>query len=180
MELTEPEFVKRSRSINVEWLLGETLDDKGLTIRHLAVLTCMHHGRREMYNQPEYCFTAGIGVETDTDRGNGIHSRGFRVYAGMSLIRQDGENRFSMKRLEEFAQSARRTVELMLADDSDDDERIVRLRTYFVPVDQEYCATCGKTGPTITLDHGRFCSYPCGDAAMSPPCSEHTAAQARR
>jgi hypothetical protein len=120
--LTEPEqrsrYSSSNRAIDFRWTISETPVEhhgKPAVEKVYVTLTCEHYGKREMYNQPEYCFQARLHHEHITE-GDGFVMQSIRVGAGWMKIAEEPCQRFSRKRLDTFAGNAMTTL-LNMRDD---------------------------------------------------------------
>lgn len=120
---TDPEHKKKPRGVELEWLVEEDTNDEGNPRRQLAVLTVMHHGRSEIWGRSEYCITASLSRQTETDRAN-FKVRGFFLFAGVNICStgSGAVKRYSPKVIEKYTE-----VALDQLRERRDDEEVMRI-----------------------------------------------------
>ena len=108
--LPAPETKVRNRTIVIEWTLGTTADGE----QEIVALLCTHNGPAEYHGRPHKCFTASL-TRVFQKTSDGFTRERFAPYSGVGIMREDVE-RFSSKRLADFAEKARERVLELHAD----------------------------------------------------------------
>lgn len=123
---TEPERVSKydGRAIDFRWvLLEEPVDHHGSPAVHrvYATLTVQHHGKADFMGQPNKCFTAVVSRDDITEGDKvtvvSIHIGGPHFVPSITIGKEPCE-RFSAKRLTEYAEIMLETLRDLFRDDA--------------------------------------------------------------
>lgn len=110
--IIEDRYQGNNRAIDYKWLLIEEEDndedERETLIRRVhVVMTVEHHGKPEYGNRDPFSFTARLGID-ERWHGNGMVRMKIGIGQPVPVVtigKQEGVQRFSRKRLEEFAEN---------------------------------------------------------------------------